>query len=57
MYVGVAGSLAVLEITVGHWPLSDQIQYLTEQNSFCSDKFTVPFQWKGHQKVAIFKKV
>jgi len=39
--------ITVLEITVGHWPFSDQFQYLTDQNSFCSDKFTVHFQWKA----------
>jgi len=33
--------ITVLEITVGHQPFSDQFQYLTSQNSFCSDKFTV----------------
>jgi len=37
----------VLEITVGHRPFSDQFQYLTDQNSFCSDKFTVHFQWEA----------
>jgi len=38
---------AVLEITVSHRPFSDQFQYLTDQNSFCSDKFTVHFQWEA----------
>jgi len=36
-----------LEITVGHQPFSNQFQYLTDQNSFCLDKFTVHFQWEA----------
>ena len=42
----------VLEITVGHWPFSDQFQHLADQNPFWSAKFTVNFQ----QKCPIFKK-
>jgi len=38
---------ALLEITVGHRPFSNQFQYLTDQNSFCLDKFTVHFQWEA----------
>ena len=34
----------MLKITVSQWPFSDQIQYLTEQNLFYSDKFTEHFQ-------------
>ena len=41
------GAITVLEITVGHWSFSDQIQYLTKQNLFYSDKFTVCFQWEA----------
>ena len=26
--------IAVLEITVGHWPFSDQFQHLADQNLF-----------------------
>ena len=33
----------VLEITVGHWPFSDQFQHLADQNPFWSAKFTVHF--------------
>ena len=51
----------VLEITVGHWPFSDQFQHLADQNPFWSAKFTVHFQWDGMaidnlQKCPIFKK-
>jgi len=34
---------AVLEITVGHWPFSD------DQNPFWLANFTVHFQWDGNQ--------
>jgi len=40
-------AIAVIEITVGHRPFSNQFQYLTNQNSFCSDKFTVHFHWEA----------
>ena len=49
----------VLEIAAGHWPFSDQFQHLANQNSFWPAKFTVHFQWEGHQhntKSSIFKK-
>ena len=39
---------SVLEITVGHWPFSDQFQHLADQNPFWSAKFTVHFQWDGN---------
>jgi len=39
----------VLEITVGHWPFSNQFQHLAEQNLFLSANFTVHFQWDGNQ--------
>ena len=53
--------VSVLEITVGHWPFSDQFQHLADQNPFWSAKFTVHFQWDGNlignlQKCPIFKK-
>ena len=35
----------VLEITVSHWPFSDQFQHLADQNPA---KFTVHFQWDGN---------
>ena len=38
----------VLEITVGHWPFSDQFQHLADQNPFWSAKFTIHFQWDGN---------
>ena len=38
----------VLEITVGHWPFSDQFQYLADQNTFQSANFTAHFQWDGN---------
>ena len=38
----------MLEITVGHWPFSDQFQHLTDQNPFWSAKFTVHFRWDGN---------
>ena len=42
--VGIYHNVAVLEITVGHWPFSDQFQHLADQNPFWSAKFTVHFQ-------------
>jgi len=41
--------IAVLGITVGHWPFSDQFQHLASQNPFWSANFTVHFQWDGNQ--------
>ena len=40
--------VSVLEITVGHWPFSDQFQHLADQNPFWLAKFTVHFQWDGN---------
>ena len=40
--------ISVLEITVGHWPFSDQFQHLADQNPFWSAKFTENFQWDGN---------
>ena len=40
---------AVLEITVGYWPFSDQYHHLGDQNPFWSAKFSVHFQWKSDQ--------
>ena len=40
---------AVLEITVGHWPFSDQFQHLADQNPFWSAIFPVHFQWNSNQ--------
>ena len=39
----------VLEVTVGHWPFSDQFQPLANQNRFWSAKFPVHFQWDSSQ--------
>ena len=39
----------VLEITVGHWPFSDQFQHLADQNQFWSAIFPVHFQWNSNQ--------
>jgi len=39
----------VLEITVDHWPFSNQFQHLADQNLFWSANFTVHFQWDGNQ--------
>ena len=41
--------MTVLEITVGHWPFSDQFQHLTDQNPLWSVKFPVHFQWDSNQ--------
>jgi len=41
--------LPVLEITVGHWPFSDQFQHFVDQNPFWLANFTVHFQWDGNQ--------
>ena len=41
--------ITVLEITVSHWPLSDQFQHLVDQNRFWSTKFPVHFQWDNNQ--------
>jgi len=38
-------SRAGLEITIGHWPFSDQFQHLADQNPFWSANFTIHFQW------------
>ena len=40
---------AVLEITVSHWPFSDQFQHLADQNPFWSAIFPVHFQWDNNQ--------
>jgi len=39
---------SMLEITVGHWPFSDQFQPLTDQNPSWLANFTVHFQWDGN---------
>ena len=46
---GVFSHSTVLEITVGHWPLSDQFQHLADQNPFWSAIFPVHFQWNSNQ--------
>ena len=47
----------MLEITVIHWPFSDQFQYLADQNPFWSAKFTVHLQWTTMTyKVSYFQK-
>ena len=38
-------TVTVLEITVGHWPFSNQFQHLANQNSFWS---AVHFQWDNN---------
>jgi len=38
---------AVPEITVGHWPFSNQFQHLANQNPFWSANFTIYFQKNG----------
>jgi len=40
-------NIAVLEITVGHWPFSNQFQHLADQNPFWSANFTVHFSFNG----------
>ena len=45
----VVNSIAVLEIAAGHWLLSNQFQYLADQNPFWLAKFTVHFQWNCNQ--------
>ena len=49
----------VLEMTVGHWPFSDQFIQSVGQHPFWLAKFTVHFQWDSNQKPTkypIFKK-
>ena len=48
MYVRMYVRMSVLEITVSHWPFSDQFQHLADQNPFWLTKFTVHFQWDGN---------
>ena len=36
-----SSTLAVLEVTVSHWPFRDQFQHLADQNSIWSAKFPV----------------
>ena len=38
------GILPLLEITVSHWPFSDQFQHLANQDPFWSAKFTEHFK-------------
>ena len=45
----------MLEITVGHWPFSDQFQHLADQNPFWSAKFIMHFQWDNLQNVLFSK--
>jgi len=35
--------IAVVDIKVGHWPFSDQLQHLADQNPFWLVNFTVHF--------------
>ena len=49
-YTYVRMYVSVLEITVDHWPFSDQFQHLANQNPFWSAKIPVHFQW-GQQLV------
>ena len=42
-------NIPVLEITVGHWPLSDHFQHLADQNPFWLVRFPVHFQWDSNQ--------
>ena len=42
-------TLSMIEITVSHWPISDQFQHLAEQNPFWSAIFPVHFQWDSDQ--------
>ena len=58
-YRSLMHTISVPEITAGHWPFSDQFPHLANQNPFWSAKFTVHFQWEGHQlsiKCPIFQK-
>ena len=41
-------AIVVLEITVGHWPFSDQFQHFADQNPFWLAIFLVHFQWKSN---------
>ena len=45
----IIDSSAVLEITVGHWPFSDQFQHLADQNPFWLAKFPTHFEWDSSQ--------
>jgi len=47
MYVAI--DIAVLEITVGHWPFFNQFQHLADRNLFWLGNFTVHFEWDGNQ--------
>ena len=40
-----AGSM--LEIAAGHWPFSDQFQYMANQNQLLLPKFIVHFNERG----------
>ena len=40
---------AVLEITVGYWPFSNQFHHLANQNPLWSAKFPVHYQWDSNQ--------
>ena len=45
----VVSRITVLEITVGHWPFSNQFQHLADHNTFWSAIFHVHFQWNSNQ--------
>ena len=49
-------SNGVLEITVGHWPFSDQFYHLVNQNPFWLAKFPVHFQWDRTYKISYLQK-
>ena len=44
-----SSTLAVLEVTVSHWPFRDQFQYLADQNSIWSAKFPLHCKWDSTQ--------
>ena len=41
--------LVVLEITVSHWPFSQQFQNFVNQNPVWPAKFPVHFQWDSNR--------
>ena len=45
-HFSVDSVVTVLEITVSHWPFSDQFQHLANQNPFWSAKFTFSMGWE-----------
>ena len=50
----VSADVSGLEITVGHWPYSNQYCHFGQAKSGCWDKFTVHFLWGSYNSVPTF---